>query len=148
IGISSARSVAQELTMRTKNLLPSIAGIALVALAGFTAVDYMQPSLWEAKADSMGVEVIFTNDHRNCGAVNDLLGGCFDAATPNVIYVLPDMGPEVTQGVVLHELAHVEQWRNEEPLDECLADTRAREWGSTVSLYDDCLDNMVVDLVK
>ena len=46
--------------------------------------------------------------------------GCFDPATPDVVYVDP-AAPDVGATLV-HEFAHWEQYRDGLPLDECAAE--------------------------
>jgi len=109
---------------------------SLVTYMGVDIANSQVPDLdWQSKADSMGVEIIWTSDERNCGSKGgSQKGGCFDPTTPEVIYVsvMPAMA---TLTVVFHELAHVQQYREGLPLDECDADRRAAEWGSTQAIY-------------
>lgn len=83
----------------------------------------------EAIADSFGVTIVWdTHLVPSCGAF-----GCHTPLTPDVIYIAPDLGTD-TRRIVLHELAHVLQWRLGLPKDECDADRFAaalgEPWGS------------------
>lgn len=113
-------------------ILVALISLALGVLAFVVIYENTAPSLGESRADAMGVTIIWTADNRNCA--DGGLGGCFDSATPDVIYVTPDMGKKLSDHVILHELAHVQQHRAGESLDECGADAQAQAWGSTVDL--------------
>jgi len=70
-------------------------------------------------ADSLGIQIVWTK-HHPCEIYGNI--GCFTQTTPNVVYVEPDLGEDVTRYVLLHEVAHVLQFRLGEPLKECKAD--------------------------
>ncbi len=82
------------------------------------------------------LNVVFTDDLRyNCGAHGTTgLGGCFRFNHPDTIYLSTDLKADQLRFIALHEYAHVLQFRNGEPLDECAADKQAIEWGGKENL--------------
>lgn len=88
---------------------------------------------WEQRAEDMGVEVVVTDDDRNCGGVLNgagLGGGCHDPATPDRIYVGAWMDAATLERVALHELAHAWYFRAGIGGSECMADRLAAKWGA------------------
>jgi len=95
-----------------------------------------RPSAQELMTTAVGEdvpEIVFTNDWRNCGGSSGHQGGCFSPHTPDTIYVSPNLRYTVMKYVVLHELAHYEQFKNDVEINECDADAQARAWGADTS---------------
>lgn len=135
----------------------AVFGVLAIALTIFFTVIY---PLWPAKSaladddiqnyiagkylESVGaedVEVIYTYDPAyNCGTDISGEGGCFRVINPNIIYVTPGLRAEKLKYVLYHEYAHVVQFREGKPLDECEADKQAERWGAKTifTAYDDC----------
>ncbi len=86
-------------------------------------------------------KIFYTNDSRNCGAHKSQTqpdsGGCYNPATPNILYVSTNLNFAETKYIVLHELGHYEQYKNDKAFSECGADTFAKKHGAdtTLSIY-------------
>jgi Zn-dependent peptidase ImmA (M78 family) len=89
----------------------------------------------EDLASRFDVTVVWFDDNSPCGDTTEH-GGCWQRATPDVIYVQSGFDPDVERSMILHEIGHVLQHRLGLPLDECKADEFARSMGATWSGYD------------
>lgn len=104
----------------------SAAAVIPVALALLLIAPNAQwESAAEQRAEEMGIEVVYT-DSPPCK--QDGCAGVFDPATPDRIYIRN--GTWHPDDLILHELAHVQQFRDGAPLDECEADEIAKSWGA------------------
>jgi hypothetical protein len=121
-----------------------LSGLALVLVALVTlAIWYnTRPPLGLDRADDMGITLVWTSDERNCGAdaSSHGLGGCYNHAEPTVIYISEGMGYDATSHIILHELAHVQQFRDSPRgrTNECEADQLAYQWGSPLAPDNTC----------
>lgn len=68
----------------------------------------------------------------NCGGPT---GGCFHPQQPDTLIISPTAEGETLRYIVLHEYAHVLQYRAGAPLDECAADRQAVAWGARMTHY-------------
>lgn len=76
----------------------------------------------------VGINWAITSDPAiNCAPEGH--GGCFRPEFPNAIILSPDLRGEALRYIVLHELAHLHQYRSSLPLNECEADAQALAWG-------------------
>ena len=121
------------------------AGIALIATGAsillWLSIPGPTPAGILAEHGIAGVTVVVSSDPEvNCGAANPRThaGGCFRPENPDEIVVSPGLTPTSMEYVVLHEYAHLMQYRDGLPLDECDADGMAVEWGAdpAESFYD------------
>ena len=79
------------------------------------------------EAHAPGATLTWSDDPTlNCGGYG---GGCFWPDHPNTIVVSSGVSPDRLVYVVLHEAAHLVQYRTGSPLDECAADEQAVTWG-------------------
>jgi Zn-dependent peptidase ImmA (M78 family) len=84
-------------------------------------------------AASFGVNIVWAK-HSPCELQGDVFLGCFTAATPNTIYVAPDMSDANEYYIVLHEIGHVLQHRLGNMQDECAADRFAQSMRSNLGM--------------
>lgn len=118
-------------------------GAILYPLTQAEATSYTNEDAQEilTKAGAVNVTVIWTSEHNvNCGAErSDLgLGGCFREESEDMIYISPELAGDDLEYVLLHEYAHVLQFRRGADMNECAADKMAIAWGasSDIASYD------------
>jgi hypothetical protein len=111
-----------------------LAGALLVFVcAGLLLPIHSSVSDSDEIAAQYGVSIIWTN--LTCKVVDPEAEGCFSPLTPTVIYVSPDLPSWAERHAVLHEIAHVLQFRQGERQDECAADRFAQAHGSDAYSY-------------
>ena len=107
-------------------VLIGFSGTLITSTVVYSEEPEAQPAAWVDRANVMGITVTFTESP--CG--QERWGGCFSTDTPNVIFIAPGLDPVQTADIILHELAHVEQYRQGLGFDECEADRIATTWGA------------------
>ncbi|WP_193510491.1 hypothetical protein [Cryobacterium sp. BB736] len=78
-------------------------------------------------AAEFDVQIVWTSDLRNCGA------GCWNPATPDVVFVDPNLSESETLYAALHEIGHAAHYRLGLPSNECAADLFAQTMGAAAS---------------
>lgn len=111
----------------TRTAPPADAAAAPAAVA--TPEPLTPGEIIEQATGEVGIDWAITSDPViNCAPEGH--GGCFRPEFPNAIILSPDLRGEALRYIVLHELAHLHQYRSGLPLDECAADAQALAWGA------------------
>lgn len=88
----------------------------------------------ESIAEKFGVTIVWQT-RVFCAGPDDRVAGCFLPATPDTIYVRVDQVSDLEHYIVLHEIAHVIQYRLGQDRDECGADRIAQSLGASYGNY-------------
>lgn len=126
--------------MKSRTVLAFMGGVVTVlalVVVGLVSLLLSRPSAAPVPDDlaaRFGVSIVWFDNQSPCGPSDDF-GGCFEPVTPDLIYVMKGLDPEVERSIILHEIGHVLQYRLGEPLDECAADLFARSMGATWAGY-------------